>query len=302
VQTYLDCFPCMVRQTLEAARMTGADEALQRRIIHQALNLLSQHSVGTVSTPPEIAYQIHRMVRSQTGAEDPYREAKQASTEHALAFYPELKEIVRQADDPLDAALRISIAGNIIDLGHSLAYDLKSTLGRVLTQPFALDRREALRAMVSDAAGILFLADNAGETVFDRVLIETLAVPVTYAVKGGPVLNDATRSDALEAGIDQVAEIIETGSDAPGTILSQCSDDFQKRFEEADLIIAKGQANYETLSDRGARVFFLLQVKCSVIGEDIGAPVGSIVVWQGTPADSRDAGNDRFELIDKEIS
>jgi uncharacterized protein with ATP-grasp and redox domains len=302
VQTYLDCFPCMVRQTLEAARMAGADEALQRRIMHRALDLLSEHSVGTVSTPPEIAYQIHRMVRSQTGAKDPYREAKQASTERALALYPELKEIVHQADDPLDAALRISIAGNIIDLGHSLAYDLKSTLDRVLTQPFALDRREALRAMASSAHRILHLADNAGETVFDRVLIETLAVPVTYAVKGGPVLNDATRFDALEAGIDQVAEIIETGSDAPGTILSQCSDDFRRRFEEADLIIAKGQANYETLSVRGARVFFLLQVKCSVIGEDIGAPVGSIVVWQGSPADSGDTGNDGFELNDKEIS
>lgn len=290
MQTYLDCFPCLIRQALEAARMTGADEALQRRIMHQALNLLSQYSVGTVSAPPEIAYQIHRLVRSQAGAEDPYLDAKQASTEHALALYPELKQIVNQADDPLDAALRVSIAGNIIDLGYSQTYDLRSTLDRVLTQPFALDRRVALRAMVSDAPGILFLADNAGETVFDRVLIETLDVPVSYAVKGGPTLNDATRSDALEAGIDRAAEIIETGSDAPGTILSQCSDGFRKRFEEADLIIAKGQANYETLSDRGARVFFLLQVKCPVIGEDIGAPVGSIVVWQGTPADSGDAG------------
>jgi uncharacterized protein with ATP-grasp and redox domains len=302
VQTYLDCFPCMVRQTLEAARMAGADEAHQRRIMNQALNLLSQHSVGTVSTPPEIAYQIHRLVRGQTGAEDPYLDSKQASTERALALYPRLKELVRQADDPLDAALRISIAGNIIDLGYAPSYDLRATLDRVLTQPFALDRRAALRAMMSDGAEILFLADNAGETVFDRVLIETLAVPVSYAVKGGPVLNDAARSDALEAGIDQTADIIETGSNAPGTILSQCSDDFLRRFEEADLIIAKGQANYETLSDQGARVFFLLQVKCSVIGEDIGAPVGSIVVWQGGPVRSGDAGNDGFELSDKEIS
>jgi hypothetical protein len=280
----------MVRQTLEAARMAGADAALQRRIMRQALDLLGQHSAGIVSMPPELAYQIHRLVREQTGAEDPYGDAKQASTERALALYPELKQIVSQADDPLDAALRISIAGNIIDLGHSLTYDLKSTLDRVLTQPFALDRREALRARASSARRILYLADNAGETVFDRVLIETLNVPVTYAVKGGPVLNDATRSDALEAGIAPVAEIVETGSDAPGTILSQCSDDFRRRFEEAELILAKGQANYETLSDRGARVFFLLQIKCAIIGEDIGAPVGSIVVWQGNPANSGDAG------------
>jgi len=281
VQTYLDCYPCFVRQTLQAARMAGADEAQQRDIMCQALDLLGRHSVGTILSPPEIAYRIHKMVRKQTGVNDPYYEAKQVSTQRALALYPELKQVVHQADDPLDAALRISIAGNIIDFGYSQDYDLESTLKRVLAQSFALDRRAELRAALSEADRVLYLADNTGETVFDRVLIETLDVPVSYAVKSGPVLNDAVRSDALDAGIDLAAEVIETGSDAPGTILRQCSDDFRRRFEAAELIIAKGQANYEMLSDQGARVFFLLQVKCPVIGQDIGAPAGSIVLWQG---------------------
>jgi uncharacterized protein with ATP-grasp and redox domains len=130
---------------------------------------------------------------------------------------------------------------------------------------------------------VLYLADNAGETVFDRLLIETLDVPVIYAVKGGPILNDATQEDALAAGIGRAAEVISSGADAPGTILSRCSGEFRQLYDRSELIIAKGQANYETLSEEGARVFFLLQVKCPVIARDVGTPVGSIVLRRGRP-------------------
>jgi uncharacterized protein with ATP-grasp and redox domains len=135
-----------------------------------------------------------------------------------------------------------------------------------------------MREKLAAAGHVLFLADNAGETVFDRVLVETLPVPVLYAVKGGPILNDATMEDAIAAGLDQCATLSSTGSDAPGTIVALCSKGFRRQYSAAPLIIAKGQANYETLSDAGPRVFCLLQVKCPVIGRDIGAPVGSIIL------------------------
>jgi hypothetical protein len=125
------------------------------------------------------------------------------------------------------------------------------------------------------------LADNAGETVFDRALIEALGVPVVYAVKGGPVLNDATLEDARAAGLDRVAQVVDNGADAAGTILSFCSESFRRMYEEAQLVIAKGQANYETLSAEGPEVFFLLQAKCPIIARDVGAPVGGIVLKQG---------------------
>jgi len=128
------------------------------------------------------------------------------------------------------------------------------------------------------AKQILFLADNAGETVFDRVLIEILGRPVTFVVKSGPILNDATRSEALASGLDEVATIIESGSDAPGTVLDLCSSDLRQRFADADLIIAKGQANYETLSEKTGPVFFLLQIKCQVVARDLGLPVKSAVL------------------------
>jgi uncharacterized protein with ATP-grasp and redox domains len=283
----LDCYPCFLRQALDAARWAGADEAQQRVVLDYVLEAL--RLIEPWATPPEIGDRVHRIVRRVAGNGDPYREIKAISTRQALALYPQLKEMVREADDPLEVAVRLSIAGNIMDVARSQDCDLWGTVERVLTQPFAGDDRVAFREALARAGAkgrnavvpLLYLADNAGETVFDRVLIETFDVPVAYAVKGGPTLNDATREDALAAGLDQVAEIVSTGSDAPGTILDRCSEEFRKLYQQAELIIAKGQANYETLSEEGPRVFFLLQIKCPVIARDVGVPVGSIMLRRG---------------------
>lgn len=279
MRTYLDCYPCFLRQALEAARMAGASEAQQRAVLDCVLEAL--RGTDPSSTPPEIGDRIHRIVRREVGCGDPYREIKDTSTRQALALLPWMKARLAEADDPLEMAVRMSIAGNIIDLGPNKEYDLGGAVERVLAQPFAIDDGLAFREALSKARQVLYLADNAGETVFDRVLIEMLDVPVIYAVKGGPILNDATLEDARAAGVDMAAEIVSTGSDAPGTILKRCSEKFRRLYDEAELIIAKGQANYETLSEEGPRVFFLLQTKCPVIARDVGVPVGSIVLKHG---------------------
>lgn len=279
MKTYLDCYPCFLRQALDAARRAGADERQQHTILDRVLDALRQNEIS--STPPEIGDRVHRIVRQETGDSDPYRAAKEASTHQALALYPRLKSLLVEANDPLETAVRLSIAGNIIDLSAVGEYDLVDTVERVLAQPFAVDNGAAFREALSEAGRVLYLADNAGETVFDRLLIETLPVPVVYVVKGGPVLNDATREDAKAAGLDQVATIVDNGTNAMGTVLNRCSDDFVRLYNEAEMVIAKGQANYETLSDEGCKVFFLLQVKCPIIARDAGVPVGSIVLKQG---------------------
>ncbi|MBN1876160.1 MAG: DUF89 family protein [Anaerolineae bacterium] len=279
MHTYLDCYPCFLRQALSAARRVGANESQQYVIMGQTLALLQ--TLPLDKTPPEIGYAVHRIVREMLGHSDPYRAIKDASTRAALALYPRLKALVAESADPLETAVRLSIAGNIIDFAFSdeLA-DLWTTVERVLASPFAFTDLAALRAALAMTDHVLYLADNAGETVFDRVLIELLQLPVTYCVKGGPALNDATREDAIAAGLAAPVDIIDNGSDAPGTILSLCSEAFRQIYAAAPLIIAKGQANYETLSAAGARVFFLLQVKCPVIGRDLGVPVGSVIVRQ----------------------
>ena len=256
--------------------MADATPEQQNQVVQETLSILQSLPPG--ETPAEIASQVHALVRELTGKEDPYMKVKQESTEKALSLLPELRRIVAEADDPLDAAIRISIAGNIIDLGPSPEYDLWEVVERVQKQPMAIDRMAELKAAIEKASSILYLGDNAGEAVFDKVLIEVLDKPVTYVVKGGPVLNDVTLQDALDAGLDEVAEIIDNGNQIIGTLVSAGSPAFLERFNNAELILSKGMGNYETLSTVDAPIYFLLQVKCVVVGADLGVPIGSVVV------------------------
>lgn len=279
MRTYLDCYPCLVRQSLTATRMVTDDDDVQRDVVSETLALLQ--SVAPGATPPEIAAAVHRNVRERLGASDPYRAVKARSTGLALALYPQLKALVATSEDRLETAVRVSIAGNIIDSGFSdVQPDLWATVERVIAAPLAIDHMARLRAALTTADHVLYLADNAGETVFDKVLIEELEPRVVYVVKSGPGLNDATLEDALAAGLDTCTTIVASGSEAPGTILDLCSDQFRQTLESAPVVIAKGQANYETLSDAGPRVFCVLQAKCPVIATDLNVPVGSAVVRQ----------------------
>ncbi len=260
--------------------MAGATPEQQRTVVLETLDILRALPDG--ATPPEIGAKVHGLVREITGHDDPYQAAKQASTEKALLLLPRLRELVSTAKDPLEAAIRVSIAGNIIDFGPNPDYDLWDVVRKVQRQPLAINNLSELKQHLEAANSVLYLGDNAGETVFDRVLIENLDKPVTYAVKGGPVLNDVTREDAVAVGLDEVAEIIDNGARIPGTVLAESSPAFQRIFKEAELIIAKGMGNYETLSTVEAPIFFLLQVKCPVIGGDIGAVPGEIVIQKSS--------------------
>jgi len=168
MKTYLDCYPCFLSQALSAARRAGASDDQQRRIVLNTMQELT--ALPADATPPQMAFRIQRQVRQQTNSIDPYRQAKDESTQQALAFYPRLTEKGKVASDPLETALRIAIAGNIIDCGVAESYDLEATLERVLTQPISINDIASLRRSLSKTDSILYLADNAGETVFDRVL------------------------------------------------------------------------------------------------------------------------------------
>jgi uncharacterized protein with ATP-grasp and redox domains len=254
------------------------DEEHQAAAMQRILRELAEVKLG--ASAPEIAAQTQGILREMTGNEDIYAEEKAASTAEALALYPKWKAVVEQAEDALESAVRLAIAGNIIDFGPLDSYDLEATIQRVMTQPFAVNDLEALRIAINKADEILYLADNTGETVFDRILIEIINKPVVYAVKEAPILNDATIADAQAAGLEQVATVVSCGARYPGTLLPHCSAEFMERFRRARLIIAKGMGNYESLSAEDAPIFFLLQVKCDMVGQDLEVPKGSIVVKQ----------------------
>jgi len=278
MKTYFECIPCLIRQTFEAARLTTDDKAIHEQVIRKILRAASEMNLR--ESPPFMAQRIHRLIRQMTGDNDPYRDIKDRFNHFALELYPELKERVERSRTPLDTAIRLAIAGNIIDSGVNLHINetlVHNSIEHALTSPLAGDP-EQFRKAVSKANDILYLADNAGEIVFDRLLIEQMpSEKITLVVKGSPVINDACLADAQATGIADLVEVIDNGSDAPGTILDECSEEFKRRFENADLIIAKGQGNYETLSDVKKDIFFVLKAKCPVIAHHIGCEVGSLV-------------------------
>jgi uncharacterized protein with ATP-grasp and redox domains len=286
MRTYLDCVPCFLRQALDAARRVTDDERIHESLVRQTLQLAA--TMAFDRPPPWMGQQIHRMLRDAVGQQDPYRQAKHDANRFALQLLPGLRRKIEAAPNPFGLAVRIAIAGNIVDLGVKSELpqrDVDAALNEAMTDSVDATALERLERRARGARSILYLADNAGEIVFDRLLIERLPMDrVTVAVKKSPVINDATREDAAAAGLTDLVEVVDNGSDAPGTILDQCSLSFQRRFAEADLVIAKGQGNYETLNNVRREVFFLLKVKCRVIARDIGCPVGRIVLHRHAAA------------------
>jgi hypothetical protein len=279
MKTNLSCIPCFARQALDAARAVSADPAFHERVLREVLRWVANMDLDR--PPPAMAQRLHRRLRELTGVADPYRSAKAAHGRLALALLPELQAALRTAADPLELAVRIAIAGNVIDLGATgpvTESALRGALHEAIRLPFVGDL-DGLRAAVAQTRRILYLADNAGEIVFDRLLVEQLPLDrVTLVVRGAPVLNDATREDARAAGLEPLVEVIDNGSDAPGTLLSDCSAAFLRRYAAADLILAKGQGNFESLSDERRDIFFLFRVKCPVVAERAGQPVGTQVL------------------------
>lgn len=282
MNTSLDCIPCFARQTLEAARFFTDDPQVHGQALREVLRYVAD--MDLTHSPPTVAQRIHRRLREIVGAEDPYRQVKDSFNRMAMEMLDDLAVQVASSDDPLMLAMRLAIAGNVIDLGVDGGIDeddARRALGAVLDEPF-YGQIETFRAEIDKAERILYLADNCGEVVFDQLLIRQLPTErVTVAVRGGPILNDATMDDARATGLCDLVEVIDNGSDAPGTILSDCSERFQDYFGRADLILAKGQGNFETLSEVDANIYFLLKVKCPVIARHIGFPVGTHIAMHG---------------------
>jgi uncharacterized protein with ATP-grasp and redox domains len=280
MRIYLDCIGCFVRQALDAARFATDDEQIHERVVREVLKLAGELDMS--QSPPVIGQQIHRLIRKLVDQDDPYQKIKRRFNSMALQLYPELRKQIVSSDDRLETAIRLAIAGNIIDFGVNSAVDesdIRKGITGSLNADFDNMQLESFRDAVGQAEEILYLADNAGEIIFDRLLIEQLPYEkVTVVVKGMPVINDATMEDADVAGLTRIVEVIDNGSDGPGTILWSCSQTFRNRFTKADLVIAKGQGNYETLSDVEKHIFFILKAKCPVIARDLGCEVGEMIL------------------------
>ncbi len=292
MRTYFDCIPCAIRQVLDSVRMITDDEAMQEKVLREALGLW--HDMDMRESPPAMARKVHRMVREMTGVADPYLQVKQRYNRLAMEMVDDLEETVAGSADRMETAVRLAIAGNVIDFGVNSTVDesvVEGVIARSLTDPLDLDALTEFRVAIAEATDILYLGDNAGEIVFDRLLIEQMPrQKVTFVVRGGPILNDVLLADAEMVGLTDLVEVIDNGADAPGTILEICSKAFRKRFEKADLIISKGQGNFETLNDCERDIFFLLRPKCAVLTRHLDCELGRQVLIRSDAVLSQTAG------------
>ncbi|MCF6181598.1 ARMT1-like domain-containing protein [Lutibacter sp.] len=275
MKTYLDCIPCFMQQALRAGRMVTSDEKLLKQILNKTGEMVK--TISMQATPAETGMIVYNIVKEVTGVNDSYKNIKQQHFKETKSIYSELENIVANSDDKLLSAIKIAIAGNIIDLGVNKSFNIVKDVKIILKQDFAIFDYEIFKIQLEKSKNIFYIGDNAGESVFDKLLIKELKKPVKYAVRSIPIINDVTMEDAIASGLDEVAELIDSGCKSPGIILKQSTPEFIRLFNTSDLIISKGQGNYEGLSDCKRQVFFLLKTKCSIISNHLGVKEDSII-------------------------
>ncbi|MBD3346974.1 MAG: DUF89 family protein [Chitinivibrionales bacterium] len=295
---YLDCYPCLLRMALNTAQVAGLGTIGSKAIIDKVMRLLIDRAPHT--TPPHLVAQMYSFIQEELheGSEcfDPYRKIKASTNSIALSHEQALFDIVNNSQDKPAAAIKVAAAGNIIDFGakdHG-SVDVDREIENIPNLEFSIFDYELFLSRLNNARQILYIGDNSGETVFDKVLLDYIAksypsVSLTYAVRERPVINDATREDALLAKIDSIACVISSGSIYPGTVLEEASSEFKKLFWNADIIISKGQGNLETLLQvDNEKIFFILRIKCKCVARDLNTDIGSLILWKKPLLKSRE--------------
>ena len=283
MKVHYECAACFLRQTREALDLATDNETLKMEVTEKIVKIVSENfRTGAVSNV--IGTHVHRTIKEETGNHDPYSREREISNDIALDFLPQVDNILGEGSN-LKNYIKIAIAGNVIDFGAlGLDMDIESLIVQTMKKDPSIDTTEELENELKLSNNVLFLADNIGEIVFDKILIEKIKeydVDVTVALKEKPILNDACIEDATKIGLDEVAKLVSTGTDSIGIIEDDLSVEFMKLFWESDIVIAKGLGNYEGLGEmdlKGKPVFCLLNAKCKPVSRDIGVKLGDNVV------------------------
>jgi uncharacterized protein with ATP-grasp and redox domains len=270
-----ECVPCALRSALGAVRQVSADDWLASKVLRQVM--VDMPEVDPERSPAEYGLEVLGKALRVAGSADPYKEERARQNAAARELMPLAREALSGSFDRLETAARLALAGNCFD---PLLEDfdpeeyLRAALEGTPERFDYKDFRQAARA----ADSVLYILDNCGEAVFDKLLVEELAGPdrqLHVAVRHSPVLNDVTREEAEELSFGEVATILDPGKPMLGLVSNFASARFRELLKSADMVIAKGQANYETMAGLDREVFFLLQVKCQVVAEHIGLKRGS---------------------------
>ena len=281
MKTHLQCIPCTLNSFLRLADSGVIPEDRQEALLRSVTRYLSE--VEYTLSPPALGREIQRRIRAELQDPDPYRDIKLTYNRMMLEREDELRALIRDAEEPFLAAMRLAVGGNVIDFGARHLYDVTVTLRRALDVELAIDDSAQLRQALTRADSVMYIGDNCGEIVLDKLFLEQIDVPrKVFVVRESPVLNDITRDDAAQVGLDPATVVLSTGDDSPGAVWEYASEEFREHFARADVVIAKGQGNLEGLLDVGHdQIYHLLMTKCDLIAQAIGTTLGAYVVKKG---------------------
>jgi uncharacterized protein with ATP-grasp and redox domains len=275
------CVECIINQSRRVAEAINADETLSQKITSTAISMSKDFSF--TQNPPEVATPLYEKMAELAGKKDLYDEVKRLSTLKALSFVPHLENEIKNSSLPLFTATKVAVAGNVIDLAAEVEFDLHEELDKIFHTDFAVNDFALLQEKLSHASTLLYIADNAGEHIFDKIYIQTITalfpkLEITYMTRGTAIINDVTFEEAQEAGFEEICHLVSSGVNTPGFVYNRANKASQELFDCADVIITKGMGNYECLSDYGRKdLFFLLKVKCNVVARSLGKELGDII-------------------------
>lgn len=283
MKIYPECGACMLRQAREAIDLATDDPNLKIETVNEVFKFLADNFKVEASSN-KIGSNMHRIIKKKTKCYDPYIKEKRIGNQIAIDLFDKVERILKE-DDSLENYVKIAIIGNILDFGGlGLDIDFEKMMNESLNKDLAINHIEDLQKAIENADSLLYLADNTGEIVFDKLLIEKLKeydLDITVAVKEKPILNDACMEDAIAIGLDKLANLVTTGTDSVGVVYDDLSPEFKEIFDSHNFIISKGLGNYEGLTEislQNKDVFYLFSAKCSAIAKDSNVREGSNVL------------------------
>ena len=276
-----ECIGCIIAQSERVCGAIDADELLTQQIVNHVKTALS--SPDFTLSPPVIAAPLYEHMAFLSNKTDLYDAQKAHATSQAYAYIPYLQETINSSTDAFMAILKTAVVGNVIDLAAEVSFDLHHAIHTVFDTPFTHDDSKQLYERLSCAQTLLYIGDNVGEHLFDRLAIEHLKqlfpqLHISYMVRGNFIINDVTIKEAQEANMQTVCTIVDSGVPTPGFVYDLATPEAQKLFDSADIVIAKGMGNYECMTpEKRENICFLLKIKCSVVSRSLGHDIGSII-------------------------
>jgi len=280
-----DCVECIVGQIDKAVNILNIEKNLAQEIKNEVRK--KSKSFSFENTPPLVAKDVYEYLAFKTNLKDPLETLKQESIKKASSYLPLIENKIKNSDDKLFTAIKAAVAGNVIDFATTKEFCLDEEINQIFDTDFSINDYKSFKNELKNSSELIVLADNAGENVFDKVLVKTLkeiypSIKIYYATRGKAIINDITTKEAFQVGIDKYCEVISSGVDTPGLEKSQASKSFLELFHNSPLILSKGMGNFECLeSYKDKRVFFLFKVKCNVVANQISRNLGEIILKRG---------------------